>query len=266
MWTAAADAPTCARTASDAGAARTARRAFACSASASRTARITHWIRTNPTWTAAAAAVRPARPAASAASAPIARAASARAPGASAPPMPIVRPAAPVRRASVRITAATAARTSTRPTSTAVEAAASAGPGCTARRARTARRPCAEAAPAAAPMPPIALASTRACLGFCYPHCQDNQKDADETDVDCGGVDCPTCAPGLHCKKGTDCSTTVCRSGSCGCTYASNCPSKDLCLLGICWPHCNDNQQDVDETGVDCGGADCPLCPLCSSP
>jgi hypothetical protein len=109
--------------------------------------------------------------------------------------------------------------------------------------------------------------SVDACLlGICYPHCKDNQKDADETDVDCGGVDCPACAPGLHCKKGTDCTTTVCRSGSCGCTYASNCPSTDLCLLGICWPHCKDNQQDVDETGVDCGGADCPLCPLCSSP
>jgi len=33
---------------------------------------------------------------------------------------------------------------------------------------------------------------------------------------------------------------------------------------GVCSSHCNNGIQDADETGVDCGGADCLSCPTCS--
>ena len=102
-------------------------------------------------------------------------------------------------------------------------------------------------------------------LGECLPHCQDYRKDADETDVDCGGASCPACGPGRACARPTDCTTDFCQH-VCKCTNEASCPSGDACLLGECLPHCKDFRQDFDEAGVDCGGADCPLCPLCSSP
>jgi hypothetical protein len=108
--------------------------------------------------------------------------------------------------------------------------------------------------------------SGEVCLaGMCFPHCQDNQKDADETDVDCGGSTCPACGPGLQCAHPSDCSTGFCHH-ICQCVTDATCPAKNVCLAGMCFPHCQDNRQDLDETGIDCGGADCPQCPLCSNP
>ena len=53
------------------------------------------------------------------------------------------------------------------------------------------------------------------------PTCSDGIQNANETGIDCGGTDCPTC--------------------------------------------CGNGIQDADETGLDCGGADCPACPACAA-
>ena len=72
--------------------------------------------------------------------------------------------------------------------------------------------------------------------------CSDGMRNGAESDVDCGGPDCPPCATGQQCDVGTDCSSGVCRAQVCG-------PSD-----------CADGVRDGDETDVDCGGGTCPAC------
>lgn len=45
-------------------------------------------------------------------------------------------------------------------------------------------------------------------------HCQNGHQDYDETGDDCGGS-CPSCAIGQPCKTGADCTSYVCRGGTC---------------------------------------------------
>ncbi len=129
-------------------------------------------------------------------------------------------------------------------------------------------------------------------------HCTNDTRDADETDVDCGGADCPGCADGQACDDDGDCQSDYCQGGTCqpagpscddgeqngaetdvdcggpdcpacaddqGCEDDSDCLS-DNCQLGACQPAggpgCSDGEQNGDETDVDCGGPDCPACPL----
>jgi hypothetical protein len=69
--------------------------------------------------------------------------------------------------------------------------------------------------------------------------CDSNQKDGDETGVDCGGS-CALCDDGAGCSSGADCLSGVCKDALC---QASE---------------CTDKVKNGAETGVDCGGA-CPL-------
>ena len=48
------------------------------------------------------------------------------------------------------------------------------------------------------------------------PHCTNYLKDVDETDVDCGGSDCPACAENEFCSVWQDCKTQNCDGGTCG--------------------------------------------------
>jgi len=81
-------------------------------------------------------------------------------------------------------------------------------------------------------------------------HCFNNIKDADETDVDCGGScpTCPSCTDGILNQGEQKIQQNL---GSiildCG---GSKCPP---------CPTCNDNINNQDETDVDCGGS-CPTC------
>ncbi len=76
--------------------------------------------------------------------------------------------------------------------------------------------------------------------------CTNLIKDGTETDVDCGGSDCPPCADGKVCVAGTDCVDKVCPPA----------------LLTCSAPTCGDNVQNGQESGKDCGGASsCPRCP-----
>jgi hypothetical protein len=62
-----------------------------------------------------------------------------------------------------------------------------------------------------------------------------------ESDYDCGGSQCKRCAPGQACKGASDCRSSVCLGGKCqGATH-------------------NDGEKNGDETGKDCGCAECPL-------
>ena len=73
------------------------------------------------------------------------------------------------------------------------------------------------------------------------PTCTDQQKNGDETDVDCGGS-CGGCLDGKTCAAGTDCASGTCEG--------------TLCLTP---PACDDEQKNGDETDVDCGGS-CDPC------
>jgi hypothetical protein len=74
-------------------------------------------------------------------------------------------------------------------------------------------------------------------------HCANHAVDPDlgESDVDCGGSECHGCTYGQHCNDSSDC-------------------ADGQCILGLCQqPGCDNQAQDGDETGVDCGGS-CPPC------
>jgi hypothetical protein len=45
--------------------------------------------------------------------------------------------------------------------------------------------------------------------------CSDGVRNGAETDVDCGGGDCPPCGSGQGCSAGTDCASGVCTGGTC---------------------------------------------------
>jgi hypothetical protein len=45
--------------------------------------------------------------------------------------------------------------------------------------------------------------------------CMDAIKDGAETDVDCGGPACPTCATGKLCAVDADCTSNTCVMGVC---------------------------------------------------
>ncbi len=71
--------------------------------------------------------------------------------------------------------------------------------------------------------------------------CENGAKDADETDIDCGGP-CPSCIDGASCSANTDC-----QSGYC---YNS------ICVIAAC----DDNAKNANETDIDCGGGVCLPC------
>jgi hypothetical protein len=115
---------------------------------------------------------------------------------------------------------------------------------------------------------------------------KDGAKNADETDVDCGGTHAPKCGFARTCASNVDCASADCKNGVCAassgdgtrngtetdidcggagaaacaagrrCTAASDCRSAS-CVGKICQPPThNDGALNLDETDVDCGGAD----------
>jgi len=72
--------------------------------------------------------------------------------------------------------------------------------------------------------------------------CYDKIRNGFETDVDCGGNECPPCFDGKDCVANTDCAGGFCDNKVCN--TAS----------------CKDKKLSGDETDVDCGGKTCPRC------
>ena len=50
---------------------------------------------------------------------------------------------------------------------------------------------------------------------LCHSHCEDGYRDYSESDVDCGGGDCPRCEPGRSCLSGFDCASGNCIQNVC---------------------------------------------------
>jgi len=73
--------------------------------------------------------------------------------------------------------------------------------------------------------------------------CDDNEKNQDETDIDCGGS-CDPCQDYESCNISSDCISGYCNSAK-------------RCMA----PTCTDSIQNGDETGVDCGES----CSACST-
>ena len=87
--------------------------------------------------------------------------------------------------------------------------------------------------------------STKQCAS-----CFDQERNGDETDVDCGGKSsrCEACADGKKCDRNGDCVSNMCVRGTCS-----------SCFNGI---------QDGDEIDVDCSGScekPCPLLAKCKN-
>jgi hypothetical protein len=77
--------------------------------------------------------------------------------------------------------------------------------------------------------------------------CTDGVQNGMETDVDCGGATCDglgdTCADKKHCEIDSDCANDFC--------FGANGTTPGTCVS------CSDGVQDGNETGTDCGGAQC---------
>lgn len=119
--------------------------------------------------------------------------------------------------------------------------------------------------------------------------CNNSELDAEETDVDCGGV-CPPCGEGRNCSINGDCLSLYCKDNVCAaaacddfvhngdesdtdcggscqpCAIGGLCISNTDCQSGNCQAGlcaepdpCTNTILDGTETDVDCGGA-CPRC------
>ena len=97
--------------------------------------------------------------------------------------------------------------------------------------------------------------------------CNNDQKDGDETDVDCGGSRCQPCDLGKQCKAASDCASGACsdewKCTEKTCTKAADCGEGYVCddKTKLCKvaETCSDGIKNQDETDVDCGGS-CQAC------
>ncbi len=88
----------------------------------------------------------------------------------------------------------------------------------------------------------VHLCDAASCtLGPPVDACSDRMRDGNETDIDCGGGTCASCAAGLACSGPGDCETGGCDNGTCRA------------------PTCSDGLRDGFESDVDCGAA-CRAC------
>lgn len=89
-----------------------------------------------------------------------------------------------------------------------------------------------------------ASTSLGGCVFYLNPQCNDQIKNGDETDVDCGGGDdsCTKCNIGDSCRADSDCFDSTCERGTC---------TPLACANGV---------RDEAETDIDCGG----MCRKCA--
>lgn len=91
-------------------------------------------------------------------------------------------------------------------------------------------------------------------FGQCVPAtCVDNALSTGETDIDCGGQDCPPCGVGDDCLIHSDCQSLVCSITDPGTCQA---------------PTCSDGVHNGNESDIDCGGGctGCETGEMCGSP
>jgi hypothetical protein len=83
------------------------------------------------------------------------------------------------------------------------------------------------------------------CVVVVTSDCHNGIRDGNETDVDCGGIDCAPCGVGGFCSLNRDCSTGICAAG--------------VCSPGTVGPTCADGVKNGNESDIDCGGS-CAKC------
>jgi len=112
------------------------------------------------------------------------------------------------------------------------------------------------------------------------PNCYDGELNNEETDVDCGGINCPDCPPSCYngiwdvfpelgwVEVDTDCGGPCPACASCddevlnGDETGIDCGGPDCLPCSAEAGDCTNNIMDGDETGIDCGGCCCPDCPV----
>ncbi|MBL8921718.1 MAG: hypothetical protein JNJ54_22855 [Myxococcaceae bacterium] len=103
--------------------------------------------------------------------------------------------------------------------------------------------------------------------------CGNGRADGRETDVDCGGADCPACPAERICLVDADCVSGACGLNRCLAPSCSdglrNQEEVEVDCGGPCAPcssdggviaSCTDGRKNGAETDVDCGGGECAPC------
>jgi cysteine-rich repeat protein len=97
--------------------------------------------------------------------------------------------------------------------------------------------------------------------------CTDGQQNADETDIDCGGGECPPCGEGLDCETPDDCQSGVCAGNICAAPACGdgvvnhpnevcddgNLDDTDACITGCVAATCGDGLIQAGVEGCDDG-------------
>jgi hypothetical protein len=105
--------------------------------------------------------------------------------------------------------------------------------------------------------------------------CFDGTKDWDESDIDCGGAWCKTCAEDQRCNSNSDCSSSGCYGGVCvhsvcngvGCTYCSPSDPQPVCGVNShCTPQPDTNSVCTSGAGTGASGDACATDTDCAGP
>ncbi|MBI4700469.1 MAG: hypothetical protein HY744_04760 [Deltaproteobacteria bacterium] len=99
------------------------------------------------------------------------------------------------------------------------------------------------------------LCQRRKCVP---PTCADGIVNGDETDVDCGGLECAPCPNDRACKQATDCISHFCTpSATCAaCGKIEDCSGDEYCDEGVCAPRKQNG--DTCKAGTECQNGSCP--------
>jgi hypothetical protein len=93
--------------------------------------------------------------------------------------------------------------------------------------------------------------------------CRDGIQNGSESDVDCGGPDCPRCRIGQRCNSRADCATAFCLNNVCTACTASTTSAGTQCGAGCSCPDgsCHINPAPFQRTVC----ADCPAYSYCQA-
>lgn len=88
--------------------------------------------------------------------------------------------------------------------------------------------------------------------------CNDGVQNGAETDVDCGGGECPRCEQNRMCEESSDCTTRICDRGRCvdDQCRGRDCLAGQACYRGDCFRSCRE-QEDCPGAEERCVGGAC---------